>query len=103
MSSNELVNLSNVYSQDFLLVTGVLTAPVPNFYVGVSKILGLKLITATGAGAGTASVTQIECANAGAVGAHAVSVSVVSTNAADTSLYRLFWVNESLPGAVLKP
>lgn len=105
MSNNELVRVSNVYSQDFQLIagTGFLAVTVPNFYLGVSKILGLKLVTATGAGAGNASVSQIVCNNAGAVGAHGASITVAGTVNTDASLYRLFWVNESLSGAVLKP
>jgi len=101
MSSNELTSVKNVRSVDFQLTagTGFLAVAVPNFYLGVSKILGLTLITGAGVGAGTAVVSNIVIANTGAVGAHGATITVASTEDTDGSLYRLFWVNEFLPNS----
>jgi hypothetical protein len=98
MSSNEFKPIANVQSVDFQLVagTGFLTVAVPNFYLGVSKILGLTVVTSSGVGAGTAVVSNIVIANPTAVGAHGASITVASTVNTDASLYRLFWVNEYL-------
>lgn len=101
MSSNELKSLANVQSADFQLVanTGFLAKAVPNFYLGVSKILGLTVVNSSGNGAGTAVVTNIVIANNGAVGAHGATITVASTVNTDASLYRLFWINEYLPNS----
>jgi hypothetical protein len=101
MSSNELKSLANVQSADFQLIagTGFLAKAVPNFYLGVSQILGLTVVTSTGTGAGTALVTSIAIANSGAVGAHGATITVASTVNTDASLYRLFWVNQYLTGS----
>jgi hypothetical protein len=98
MSSNELKSLANVQSADFQLTagTGFLAKAVPNFYLGVSQILGLTVVTSSGTGAGTAVVTDITIANSGAVGAHGATITVASTVNTDASLYRLFWVNQYL-------
>jgi hypothetical protein len=98
MSSNELKTVKNVQSADFQLVanTGFLAKAVPNFYLGVSQILGLTLVTAAGAGAGTAVVSNIAIANSAAVGPHGATITVASTVNTDASLYRLFWNNEYL-------
>ena len=94
MSRNELYPSNKFRSQDFTLALGILTAPVPNFYVGFSKIVSLELVTVDGAGAGTAVVSQVIAANAGVFGVHTVSVTVASTVNTDVSKYRLWWVNE---------
>lgn len=96
MSRNELWNGSNLHSVDCQLVagTGFLAVACPGFYLGISKIVNLELVTATGVGAGTAVITNIVAANAGAVGAHGVSITVASSVATDASLYRIWWVNE---------
>ena len=98
MSSNELTLVKNVHSVDFQLTaaTGFLAVACPSFYLGVSKILGLTLITPTGVGAGTAVVSNIAIANSGAVGAHGATITVASSVNTDGSLYRLFWSNEYL-------
>lgn len=98
MSSNELTSVKNVRSVDFQLVggTGFLAVACPGFYLGVSKILGLTLVTASGVGAGTAVVSNIAFANPSAVGAHGATITVASTVNTDASLYRLFWVNDYL-------
>lgn len=101
MSRNELWNGSKLYGADFQLVNGtsVTSVVLANFYLGVSKIVSLELVTSSGVGAGTAVVSAIVGANATAVGAHAVTVTVASTVNTDASLYRLWWVNEIAPNA----
>ena len=98
MSSNELKAIANVQSANFQLVagTGFLAVVVPSFYLGVSKILGLTCATPVGVGADTAVVSSIAVANPGAVGSHAVTITVASSVNTDASLYKLFWVNEFL-------
>lgn len=105
MSRNELWNGSNLHSVNCQLVagTGFLAVPCPNFYLGISKIVNLELITAgAGAGAGTAVISNIAAANSGAIGDHTVSITVASSVATDSSLYRIWWVNEyaSTPNTV---
>ena len=96
MSRNELWSSSPLHSKDFQLVagTGTLTLDLSNYYLGVSKIVSLQLITPTGVGAGTARVSVITDSVGAPVGAHATAVTVSSTVDTDASLYRLFWVNE---------
>ena len=96
MSRNELWSGSRLHSSDFQLVagTGFLTQACAGFLLGISKVVNLELVNSVGVGAGTAVISQIAAANAGAVGSHAVSLTVASTVNTDASLYRVWWVNE---------
>ena len=103
MSRNELCSGNRMHSLDFQLVvnTGFIAVPAPSFFLGVSQIFCLELVTAVGVGAGTAVVTDIAVANSGAVGAHGVTITVASTVNTDGSLYRLWWVNNVSPNSAI--
>ena len=101
MSRNELCSGNRMHSIDFQLSagTGFLAVAVPSFFLGVSQIYSLELVTSAGVGAGTAVVSNIAIANSGAVGAHGATITVASTVNTDASLYRLWWVNNVSPTA----
>lgn len=97
MSQNELSQLSNVYSYTFpVAVAGVSTsAGLPNFYLGTSKVLGLKKVS--GVYAGTPylkSITPPTTADTGAV----VVVNSTSNAGTEVGVVAIYWVNESANG-----
>jgi hypothetical protein len=91
MSSAEIAPESSPeYSYTYLaMVAGVAPTPasVPNFFPGVSQVVGCRRITATG------TVGQ-PYLNVPAVVAGATALPVlVSSNALDTSVYAIYWTN----------
>lgn len=94
MSRSELWNGNRLRSADFTLALGILAQVVPNFYLNVSKIVSLEMVTPIGVGAGSAVVANIAIQNNAAIGPHAATVTVASTVNTDLSVYRLWWVNE---------
>lgn len=69
------------------------------FYPGVSRIVGVVRTTV----GGTVGQPRVIIGfNAGAVGNFATAA-VASTNAADTSVYTLLWVNEVAGSSVASP
>lgn len=94
MSNLEDSKNSSVYSKDFdAMVNGSIATPVfSNFYVGVSKVIGVVRKTALGV-VGNPSITSLVGANAGS--AQATTITLKSSNAGDLSVYTLYWTNES--------
>jgi hypothetical protein len=73
------------------MIAGVATpaAPVANFFPSCSKVVGAKLITVGGT-AGTAVYLTCPAVVAGA----GPLPTLRSNNAADTSVYAIYWINE---------
>jgi len=105
MSNNELFKIGSgqTWQQDYTLVAGLTPAGqqlTADFYLGTSRIVGLKLKTPNGVGAGSARVSQILGNNANAVGDQTARVFISSTAATDVSTYTLYWINETRPDSL---
>jgi hypothetical protein len=92
MSASEIASESSppFVFQYGAMVTGVAPTPasVPNFFPGVSRVLGCRRITA----GGTVGQPYLNIP-AVVAGASALPV-LVSSSATDTSVYALYWTNE---------
>jgi hypothetical protein len=95
MSQNELSNLSNVYSYTFpAAVAGVSTSPaVPNFFLGTSKVLGLKKVS--GVYAGTPQLASITPSAAGSAQGCVLVANSTSSAATEVGRLAIYWINES--------
>jgi hypothetical protein len=93
MSQNELIKISNVYSFSFdPAVDGVSTNDVLNFYLGTSKVLGLKTSGTYDGIPYIRSISPPETADTGA------AIVINSTDDTDVGVVTMYWVNESAYG-----
>jgi hypothetical protein len=95
MANSEQALTQSAYSKDITLAAGTASTAVSNLWVGVSHIVGITRKTAGGT-TGTPSIQSLTGAAAGA--AQATTVVLKSTNALDTSVYTIWWLNEIGPG-----
>lgn len=104
MSSNELYKA--VFSQDFTLATGTVTANLTNYFENCSKIVGVSLKTAganVAAGSNNPANIFVDVnTTAGAAGALPVYACTLKNNInnTDQGTYTLSWVNEFKAGLV---
>ena len=98
MANSEIAyNKSPVYTYDFPAMsaqatssTTVNASAIPNFFAVCSKILGVSLVSGTGAGAVSAGLKEV----ASATGSAFPVVVLSSANNTDTAVYRMYFINE---------
>ena len=99
MANSEQATTTSAYSKDLTVcAAGVSSTAVSGLYSGISHIVGITRKTPGGT-PGTPSITSLTGSAAGA--AQATTVVIHSSNALDTSVYTLWWLNEI--GAGLLP
>jgi hypothetical protein len=97
MSNLEVAKFSQIYSKAFAAMATGFTAELAlnaNFFGGVSRVLGV-VRTTSGGTVGTSTQFVISTPVSAAAGTPLARL--YSQNAADTSVYTLYWVNEIAP------
>ena len=100
MSNVEIAKASPIYAGTFAaMVSGVspsLTLPLTSFFPGVSRILGIKGVTLGTVASFQNGQVKVTLPSAAATACTAI---LYSASASDTSVYQIYWTNETLGSA----